>query len=223
MIEQEFADLYPLTAENLVEYLPTLDCRECGFPSCQAFAGALLGRRTEAAAKGPDRMGGSVTGRACPELDEGIAAIIDALAAFQLPRLPYNCMMESFPPGLIRMGDPEPTSPVLITGNFQETVRLLESIFHACAMPAFLVMSDTRGYSIDNAIVEKRFTPFEILKVITETEIGSLTSHRNLVIPGLARHLASQIKQATSWRVEVGPVSGMELPLFLVTEGIAPR
>jgi CO dehydrogenase/acetyl-CoA synthase gamma subunit (corrinoid Fe-S protein) len=220
MIEQEFADLYPLTAENLAEYLPALDCRECGFPSCQAFADALLSGRTEAAATGPDRIDGAVTGRACPELDESIATLIDILAAYQLPTLPYNCMMESFPPGLIRMGDPENTAPVLITGNFQETVRLLESIFHACAMSAFLVMSDTRGYSIDNAIVEKRFTPFEILKVITESEIGSLTSHRNLVIPGLARHLASQIRQATSWHVEVGPVSGMELPLFLMTQGL---
>jgi CO dehydrogenase/acetyl-CoA synthase gamma subunit (corrinoid Fe-S protein) len=57
--------------------------------------------------------------------------------------------------------------------------------------------------------------------VITETEVGSLTNHRNLVIPGLAKHLAGQIKQTTGWQMAVGPVSGVELPLFLVTEGLA--
>ena len=82
-------------------------------------------------------------------------------------------------------------------------------------------MSDTKGYSVDNAIEEKRFTPFEILKTINETEIGSSVTHRNLIIPGLARHIAGQIKHVTGWEVIVGPVSGFELPLFLYREGWA--
>jgi len=207
MIEQEFADLYPLTEEGLAKYLPDIDCRECGFSSCLAFAGALIG--------------GNAKSERCPELEHQIASVIDELITFQLPVIPYNVMMESFAPGLISVGDPEGTAPVLVTGNFQETVRLLESVLKACGMRAFLLLSDTKGYSIDNAIVEKRFTPFEIAKVITETEVGSLTSHRELVLPGLAQHLASQVRQITGWQVEVGPVSGIELPLFLLTEGLA--
>lgn len=209
MIEQEFADLYPLTEENLVEYLPDIDCRECGFSSCLAFAEALIGANAKSGQ--------------CPELDTGTAAIIDRLMEFDLPAIPYNVMMESFPPGLIRIGEPAGSSPVLVTGNFQETVRLLENILDVCGMSAFLLMSDTKGYSVDNAIEEKRFSPFEILKVTTETEVGSLVSHRNLIIPGLARHLAGQIKQTTAWQVAVGPVSGLELPLFLLKEGLACR
>ncbi|MGB6063830.1 MAG: (Fe-S)-binding protein [Desulfomonilaceae bacterium] len=207
MIEQEFADLYPLTEESLAGYLAGVDCRECGFSSCLVFAEALLGGKAESGQ--------------CPELDRGIASIIDKLMTFQLPAIPYNVMMESFSPGLIRVGNPDGSAPVLVTGNFQETARLLESVLNACEIPALLLLSDTKGYSIDNAIVEKRFTAFEILKVITETEVGSLTSHSNLIIPGLARHLASQIKQTAGWQVTVGPVSGVELPLFLVTEGLA--
>jgi CO dehydrogenase/acetyl-CoA synthase gamma subunit (corrinoid Fe-S protein) len=207
MIEQEFADLYPLNEENLAEYLQDIDCCECGFSSCLAFAEALIGAKAKS--------------EQCPELDGEMAAIIDALMELHLPAIPYNVMMESFSPGLIRVGDADDYSPVLVTGNFQETVRLLENILNACRVRAFLVLSDTKGYSVDNAVVEKRFTPFEILKVITETEVGSMVNHRNLVIPGLARHLCSQIKQATGWQVEVGPVSGLELPLFLVREGLA--
>jgi acetyl-CoA decarbonylase/synthase complex subunit gamma len=108
-----------------------------------------------------------------------------------------------------------------VTCNFQETVRLLETILDTCAVSGYLVMSDTRGYSVDNAVVEKRFTPFEILKVINETEMGASVHHRTLIVPGLARPIAGQIKQMTGWEVIVGPVSGLELPLFLKKEGLA--
>lgn len=206
MIEQEFADLYPLTEENLVEYLPDIDCGSCGFSSCLEFAEALIAHKAKVGQ--------------CAEMDPRMAMSVDALMEFDAPSIPYNVMMESFTPGLMRIGAPDTSTPVLVTGNFKETVRLLESILTACETSAFLIMSDTKGYSIDNAIVEKRFSPFEALKLITETEVGSFISHRNLVIPGLARHLAGQIKQITGWRVSVGPVSGFELPLFLIKEGL---
>ncbi|MBI5252153.1 MAG: hypothetical protein HY912_21875 [Desulfomonile tiedjei] len=207
MIEQEFADIYPLTAENLAEYLPDIDCRECGFSSCIAFAEAII---TAEAKVGQ-----------CSELAPEIASIIEKLSGFSPQAIPFNVMMESFSPGLIRVGDPDPSSPVIATGNFQETRRLLENILNACGINLFLLMSDTKGYSVDNAVVEKRFTPFEILKVITESEAGSFVNHRNLIIPGLARNISGQIKQSTGWQVAVGPVSGLELPLFLVKEGFA--
>ncbi|MCL5123113.1 MAG: hypothetical protein M1511_01155 [Deltaproteobacteria bacterium] len=206
MIEQEFADLYPLTEENLVEYLPEVDCRLCGFSSCLEFAEALVGHSAKI--------------EQCPDTDPEMGKTIGKLMEFVMPRLPYDVMMESFSPGLTHIGTPDSSSPVLITGNFKETTRLLESILTTCEISAFLIMSDTKGYSLDNAVVEKRFSPFEILKVITETEVGSFVSHSRLVIPGLARHLASQIKQTTGWQVLVGPVSGFELPLFLLKEGL---
>lgn len=205
MIEQEFANIYPLTAENLLEYLPDVDCSECGYSSCQAFAEALI-------------TGNPASWR-CPELNDETASVLRALMKFAPPAIPFNVMMESLPPGLIRVRLPVASSPILVTCNFRETVRLLENVLDSCGMSVFILASDTKGYSVDNAVEEKRFTPFEILKVITETEVGSIVSHRSLVIPGLARHLAAQIKQVTGWQVTVGPISGMELPLFLSKEG----
>jgi CO dehydrogenase/acetyl-CoA synthase gamma subunit (corrinoid Fe-S protein) len=204
VVEQEFAELYPLTDEILMEYLSDIDCGDCGFSSCAAFAEALIGR--------------SAKSTQCTELDPKMASLMDTLLAFELPIIPYNVMMESFEPGLINIGDPNEASPVLVTCNFQETVNLLEKILSVAGASAFLLKSDTKGYSVDNAIVEKRFSPFEIMKVITETEVGASVSHRNLLIPGLARHLAGQIKQTTGWNVTVGPVSGLEIPLFLMRE-----
>ncbi len=207
VVKQEFAEVYPLTEENLLEYLPDIDCRDCGFSSCTAFGEALISKQA--------------TAKQCTELDPLTQRILDAILSLDLPPLPYNIMMEKFPPGVTRIGEPNESSPVMVTGNFQETVRILEKILNACMVHAHLVMSDTKGYSIDNAIEEKRFTPFEILKAINESEIVSSVTHRNLIIPGMARHIASQVKQTTGWEVIVGPESGFEIPLFLKKEGLA--
>ncbi|AFM24740.1 (Fe-S)-binding protein [Desulfomonile tiedjei] len=206
MIEQEFADIYPLTTESLLEYLPDVDCTECGYSSCRAFAEALI-------------KGNPASWR-CPELNDETASVLRNLMNFVPPAIPFNVMMESLSPGLISVRLPVASSPVLVTCNFRETVHLLENVLDSCGMSVFILVSDTKGYSVDNAVEEKRFTPFEILKVITETAVGSMANHRSLVIPGLARHLAGQIKQVTGWQVMVGPVSGLELPLFLLKEGL---
>jgi acetyl-CoA decarbonylase/synthase complex subunit gamma len=209
VIEQESADIYPLTVESLLEYLPDVDCTECGYSSCQAFAEALI------TGNPPDWW--------CPELAEETASVLRALMKFTPRAIPFNVMMESLSPGVIRVRAPDISSPVIATGNFRETVSLLENILDSCEMSVFILASDTKGYSVDNAVVEKRFTPFEILKVLTETQAGSLVSHSNLIIPGLAKHLAGQIKQVTGWQVTVGPVSGLELPLFLTKEALMDR
>ncbi|MDQ7782569.1 MAG: (Fe-S)-binding protein [Desulfomonilaceae bacterium] len=205
-VEQEFADVYPLTAEILLEYLDGTDCRDCGFPSCTAFADALIS--------------GKARGRQCGELDPGIAAAIDALLDYAPPIIPYNVMMESLSPGIYPVGDPPPSSPVLVTCNFTETVRLLEQILKTCSIKAILLMSDTKGYSVDNAVAEKKFTPFEVLKVISHTEVGSMVNHGRLLIPGLAGHLKTGLATTTGWHVLKGPVSGFEIPLFLIREGL---
>jgi CO dehydrogenase/acetyl-CoA synthase gamma subunit (corrinoid Fe-S protein) len=206
-VEQEYADLYLLTVENVLEYVPDMDCGDCGFPSCVAFGEALVARDVKASR--------------CTELDPIIIRMLDSLLELDIAPLPYNVMMESFPPAVIKLGEPDQSSPVMVTCNFQGTVQLLEKILGTCSVHGYLVMSDTKGYSVDNAIEEKRFTPFEILKAINESEVGACVTHRNLIIPGLARHLANQIKQTTGWDVVVGPVSGFEIPLFLKREDLA--
>ena len=206
-VGMEVADLYPLTEESILPYLSDSDCGDCGHTSCVAFAEELLKGNTEA--------------RGCSQMNPRMAAVMDGLLRFPVPVLPYNIMMETFPPGLLSLGSPEPSSSVLVTCNFQGTVNLLKQIADAAAMSAYLLMSDTKGYSIDNAVVEKRFTPFEIARVLNETEIGSMVNHRTLVIPGLAKHLASQIRMITGWEIVVGPVSGFEFPLFLLRENMS--
>ena len=34
VVEQEMAEIYPPTSEDLFEFLAETDCGDCGFPSC---------------------------------------------------------------------------------------------------------------------------------------------------------------------------------------------
>lgn len=107
MVEQEYADLYPLTSDILSKYLPGLDCRDCGLLSCMACAEALLEGMTEPVQ--------------CPELKPGTASLIDGLLSFDIPLLPYNVMMERISPELVSIGHPNSNSPVMLTCNSCET------------------------------------------------------------------------------------------------------
>ena len=201
-IEQEYAELYPLEVEDLLNYLPDVDYSECGAANDVEFAELVIE--------------GKALPSKCPVLDEKIAAAMEKVFKLELPLIPYDTMMESVTPALIRIGNPTPDSEVLVTGNFRETVSILKLILEATLTDAFLLITDTKGYSIDNAVVEKTFRSFEIFKALTESGIAAEINHSRLIIPGLAHSLATEIKKLTTWDVLVGPISGLELPLYLV-------
>ena len=201
-IEQEYAELYPLEVEDLLNYLPDVDYSECGAANDVEFAELVIE--------------GKALPSKCPILDEKIATAMEKVVKLELPLIPFDTMMESVTPGLIKIGNPTPDSEVLVTGNFRETVSILKLILEATLTDAFLLITDTKGYSIDNAVVEKTFRSFEIFKALTESGIAAEINHFRLIIPGLAHSLATEIKKLTTWDVVVGPISGLELPLYLV-------
>jgi len=202
-VEQEYAELYPLTEEDLLNYLPDVDCGECGVVSCVEFAEQII--------KGKNLPAN------CTKLDDKIKTVMEKVFKLKLPLIPFNTMMESVPPALIKIGHPTPDSTILVTGNFQETVSLLKLILEATLTDAFLLITDTKGYSIDNAVEQKAFSPLEIFKALTDSGTATEVNHTRLIIPGLAGRLAADIKRLTRWDVVVGPVSGLEIPLYLTT------
>lgn len=200
--EQKYEEFRPLEEEDLLNYLPDVDYSECGAASDVEFAELVIE--------------GKALPSKCPILDEKIAAAMEKVFKLELPLIPYDTMMESVPPGLIKIGNPTPDSEVLVTGNFRETVSILKLILEATLTDAFLLITDTKGYSIDNAVVQKTFRPFEIFKAFTESGVAAEVNHSRLIIPGLAHSLAAEIKKLTTRYVVVGPVSALELPLYLI-------
>ncbi|HPT74393.1 MAG TPA: hypothetical protein PKX52_05780, partial [Methanomassiliicoccaceae archaeon] len=111
---------------------------------------------------------------------------------------------------------PDESSPVLLTGNSVVTHRILRTIFDATRVPAFLVVVDTNGLTADNAVAAGAFTPMAMMRAMEESGITSRSMSRRIIIPGLARDLKGSIERVTRWKVDVGPVSGFELPLYLL-------
>jgi acetyl-CoA decarbonylase/synthase complex subunit gamma len=138
-----------------------------------------------------------------------------------MPRVfPYDQWMKTVDEPYRAYGDPDASSPVLVTGNFVDTITVLDEIFNATGARLHLILSNTHGYSIDNAVEERWFKAGNIFAAMNTAGIARLVRHTELLIPGLAEDFRSDVKRVTRWRVEVGPVSGFEIPLYLATLGL---
>lgn len=202
VVEQEMAEIYPPEADELSEFLPETDCGNCGFGSCIEFAESVLAKETR-----PHK---------CPDLDDNFADTLATIVEMNKAPIPYNLMMEQVPCELIEINGPDKDSPVLITCNFQETVRIMKEILEATSTEAFLLPTHTHGYSVDNAVHEKMFKAMEIWKAIKDNAVEARVERPTMIIPGLAEKERNSIRQLTRWEVVVGPVSGFLLPLFIL-------
>lgn len=201
VVEQEMAEIYPPTEEDLAEFLPDIDCGECGFSNCVEFGAAVLENKTS-----PQK---------CSELSQEFGNLLASIVKLEKDPIPYNLMMEQEPCGLIEVNNPDMSSPLLITCNFRETVRIMKEILEKTGTKAFLLPTQTHGYSVDNAVHERMFKAFEIWKAMQENTVTEKVDRSVLVIPGLAESEKNAIRQLTRWDIVVGPVSGFLTPLFL--------
>ncbi len=206
VVEQEMAEVYPPTEEDLAEFLPDLNCGDCGFPSCMEFGAAVLENRTS-----PQK---------CSELSPEFGNLLASIVKLEKIPIPYNIMMEQEPCELIAVNNPDKSAPLLITSNFRETVRIMKEILEKTGTKAFLLPTQTHGYSVDNAVHERMFKAIEIWKAMQENRVAEKVERSVLVIPGLAESEKNSIRQLTRFDVLVGPVSGFLTPLFIMQNSL---
>ena len=92
----------------------------------------------------------------------------------------------------------------------------MKEILEKTGTKAFLLPTQTHGYSVDNAVHERMFKAIEIWKAMQENTVTEKVDRSVLVIPGLAESEKNSIRQLTRWDVLVGPNSGFLTPLFLL-------
>lgn len=201
-VQQEKAEIYAPEAEELSEFLPEIDCGKCGLESCIEFAEALIA--------------GQAALSQCSELAAEFAGVLGAILKLDKEPIAYNIMMDQTPCTLIEINNPGKGSPVLVTSNFAETVRIMREIIESAGMSAFLLPTFTHGYSVDNAVHEKMFKAAEVWKALKENSVEGKTGKTVMMIPGLAEKERNPIRQLTGWDVLVGPVSGFLAPLFIL-------
>jgi acetyl-CoA decarbonylase/synthase complex subunit gamma len=200
----EEIDLYKMRAEDLMNYLPDSDPAACGAKSWEDFAQMLIDRK----AKASD----------CKKIKKDMAAAIDAVLAIDI-RLPESDpMQEKVPEKLFEYNSPDGESPIILTGNSIVTHRILKLVFDAAKVKAYVIPVDTNGYTLDNAVVAGQFTPMNVMRAINDSGIAAKNPSRKAVISGLAKDQKGNIERMSRWTLELGPVSGFELPLYLLSQ-----
>jgi len=126
------------------------------------------------------------------------------------PRAP-----STVPSGLYEVGKPNGNSPVLLTTNYALTYYLVMGDLESSKINCYLLVLDTQGMSVLNALAGKLLYPESIKKLIKDSGVEKKVSHRKLIIPGGIAKLKGEIEEATEWTAIVGPEDSSELPIFL--------
>jgi len=117
--------------------------------------------------------------------------------------------------GIYPVGNPTPSSPVLITTNFSLTYFTVRSDIEASRVPARLLVADCDGMSVLTAWAAGKFSGESIAKILSGSGIAGAVSHRTLILPGMVARLSGKIEELSGWRVLVGPQESSAIPAYL--------
>ncbi len=200
----EEIDLYKISADDLVKYLPEGEASSCGAKTWREYAQRLLDKTVKASD--------------CSKIDKKLAEAIDGVISVMDIRLPESdSMQEKLDEKLIEFNSPDADSPILITSNSKLTHRILKMIFDASKVKAFVIPVETNGYTLDNSVATNSFTGMAVMKAFNDSGISSKVPAKKAILPGLASDLRGGIERVTRWSLEAGPVSGFELPMYLLS------
>jgi ferredoxin len=117
--------------------------------------------------------------------------------------------------GIIRIGNPNGSSPVFLTGNFHLTVTRVKKALNG--LDAYLLVANSRGINVWCAATGGLFTNHDVISVLKVSGIEELVDHRKVILPQLAGTgvESTTIKNKTDWKVIWGPVFAKDIPEFL--------
>lgn len=195
------ADLYQDHVEP-ARYLDTLDCQQCGFPSCRHWLRSLQEK--------------AVVPTGCPSLGPNESHALEVFLALDRILPPVEITQHPIPGalGLHEINEPDPTSPVLVTGNSAVTQEVIMAILATTAAPFHVLFVDCQAYTVDMAVILGTFTPSRLDSALKETRLAQRVSHKELLLPGLTAPLKKAMEERTGWQVRIGPVCAGELPLL---------
>ena len=110
-------------------------------------------------------------------------------------------------PGLKIIGKPDRSSPVLVTGNYELTVRLVTETLERDGIDAWLLVAPTKGVNVWCAGGAGDFTADTVISILKTTGIADRVDHRRLILPQLAANGINiwELKERTEWKPRFGP------------------
>jgi hypothetical protein len=126
-------------------------------------------------------------------------------------------------PGLYRLGNPTPDSPVFVSANYTLSFDALRSAL--VGIDGYILVLDTQGINVWCAAGKGTFGTDELVQRINATRLLEVVRHRVLILPqlgapGIAAH---EVKKRSGFKVEYGPVLASDLPEYLKTHQATPE
>jgi ubiquinone/menaquinone biosynthesis C-methylase UbiE len=122
-------------------------------------------------------------------------------------------------PGLYEVGQPSVDSPVLVTGNFDLTVRRLVKAIDG-RTDIWLLVADSAGINVWCAAGGGYFTAEKIIAVMKSSHLDEVVHHHALILPQLCANGVDgwRIRKETGWGVHWGPVRAEDIPPYLTSK-----
>jgi hypothetical protein len=120
-------------------------------------------------------------------------------------------------PGLYRLGNPDPDSPVFASANYTLSFDAVRSAL--AGLDAWILVLDTKGINVWCAAGKGTFGTEELVRRIGCSGLPGIVRHRKIIVPQLGAPGISwpEVMQRSKFLVEYGPVRGKDLPEYLKT------
>ncbi len=121
--------------------------------------------------------------------------------------------------GLYAVGHPDERSPVLVTGNFDLTVRRLVKAIDG-RVDAWVLVADSAGINVWCAAGGGYFTAEKVIAAVKSSHLEEVVRHHALVLPQLCANGVDgwRIREETGWGVHWGPARASDIPAYLAGE-----
>ncbi|MCK5058348.1 MAG: 4Fe-4S binding protein [Candidatus Aminicenantes bacterium] len=119
------------------------------------------------------------------------------------------------PVALYRVGRPTKKSPVIVTGNYDLTVRRVAAALKP--IDCWLLVCNSRGINIWCSSLAGHFKTEDIIKAVKLTGLSKKVSHKKLILPQLCAGniYPERIKKETKFKAEFGPASINDITVYL--------
>ena len=149
-----------------------------------------------------------------PEKDFDFISEIEQFPQKYLRSHPFRTVLESIfrlfplpePVALYKIGNPHDRSPVIVTGNYELTVRRVAKALQG--LDCWLLICDSRGINVWCSSLSGHFSEKNIIHAVELTHLSKVVSHKKLILPQLCAPGVNieVIKQNTEFAPVFGPV-----------------
>jgi ubiquinone/menaquinone biosynthesis C-methylase UbiE len=182
-----------------------------GQPIMESLGGSLvIYQGVVKASMGPDQAQGQIVRLAHQPNFATFLSDVWALFFRVLPPYP------KFEPGLYAIGNPTKDAPVLVTGNYDLTVRRVIKDTDG-VLDAFLLVVDSSGINVWCGAGGGFLTAERVLGALSMSGIQDWHKGKHLVLPQLCANGVDGgvIRDQTGWQVNWGPVRAKDIPAYI--------